>query len=453
MTGELHMNDLAIRVAHLGKKYRLGGGPESVGQDADYRTLRDLLAHGVKNSARSLMNLTRRNDAHADIHADARNELWALKDASFDVKRGQVLGIIGANGAGKTTLLKILSRITEPTEGVVDLYGRVGSLLEVGTGFHPELTGRENIFLNGAILGMTQREIRRKLDEIVAFAEIEKFLDTPVKRYSSGMYIRLAFAVAAHMETEILVVDEVLAVGDVAFQRKCLGKMQDAAYGGRTVLLVSHNMTAIRQLCHQVLVMRGGRLILRDQAERAIALYLDEMADGANGERVWRLDEPIQTRGPFVPHAVRVRNQSGQVTDRVWSREPFTIEYEYSLPEAVREFRVGVGLYLGGDCVFWSFNQDDPLEYDETVTPAGTYRAVCHVPADLLAQGTFYVGLYSGKPLTGSLYWPLNVLRFEVDAADGIGSKLNFGNTRAGFLAPKLRWEIMSLHASEGMIR
>ena len=258
------MSELAVRVEGLGKEYRLGAQRER------YSTLRDQFH---KLASAPLKALFGRGGC------PAQDELfWALKDVSFEVPRGEVVGIIGRNGAGKSTLLKILSRITEPTEGEVDISGRVGSLLEVGTGFHPELTGRENVYLNGAILGMRRAEIVRKFDEIVAFAEVEKFIDTPVKHYSSGMYMRLAFAVAAHLEPEILIVDEVLAVGDAEFQKRCLGKMSDVAKGGRTVLFVSHNMGAIQTLCTRVCLLRQGRLMFDGPADQALAVY-------AGGER------------------------------------------------------------------------------------------------------------------------------------------------------------------------
>jgi lipopolysaccharide transport system ATP-binding protein len=248
----------AIRVSHLGKKYSIGGPQEK------YLTFRDAIVNSVKAPFRRFSS-----------HSPQPEEFWALKDVSFDVEQGEVVGIIGRNGAGKSTLLKILSRITSPSEGTVDLYGRVGSLLEVGTGFHPELTGRENIFLSGSILGMKRREIDAKLDDIVKFSEIEKFLDTPVKRYSSGMYVRLAFAVAAHMDTEILLVDEVLAVGDAAFQKKCLGKMGDvAAKEGRTVLFVSHNMAAVQQLCIRGILLDQGKIAFLGDITSAIHQYI-----------------------------------------------------------------------------------------------------------------------------------------------------------------------------------
>jgi lipopolysaccharide transport system ATP-binding protein len=261
------MSDVVIRAEGLGKKYLIGHQAEA----ERYTALRDVIARGARGLARSAADLLR---GRPIVAGDEVEEFWALKDVSFDVKRGEVVGIIGRNGAGKSTLLKILSRITEPSAGRVTISGRVASLLEVGTGFHPELTGRENIYLNGAILGMTRAEIRKRFDEIVAFAEVERFLDTPVKRYSSGMYVRLAFAVAAHLEPEILVVDEVLAVGDAEFQRKCLGKMGEVASGGRTVLFVSHNMGAIANLCRRAFVMHEGGMECFGSAPDAIAHYL-----------------------------------------------------------------------------------------------------------------------------------------------------------------------------------
>ena len=262
------MSDPIITVENLSKRYLVGH--QSV-QRERYTALRDEIARSAREFARKAVDVVHGRQV---VQGDEVEEFWALKDVSFDVRRGEVLGIIGRNGAGKSTLLKVLSRITEPTEGRVVLRGRVASLLEVGTGFHPELTGRENIFLNGAILGMTQREIRSKFDEIVAFAEVDRFLDTPVKRYSSGMYVRLAFAVAAHLEPEILVVDEVLAVGDAEFQKKCLGKMSEVAGGGRTVLFVSHNLGAMRSLCSRAIVMADGKILASAPAAQAIEIYL-----------------------------------------------------------------------------------------------------------------------------------------------------------------------------------
>ncbi len=262
------MSDIAIRVENLGKQYRIGSS------QAAYRTLRETLVDAVQAPFQRAGRLLQ---GQASGAANLDETIWALKDVSFEVKQGEVVGIIGRNGAGKSTLLKILSRITEPTTGRAEIHGRVGSLLEVGTGFHPELTGRENIYLNGAILGMTRTEIERKFDEIVAFAEVEKFLDTPVKRYSSGMYVRLAFAVAAHLEPEILLVDEVLAVGDAAFQKKCLGKMGDVAQEGRTVLFVSHNMATVESLCGTTFLLNEGHIIKRGRTSDIIEAYMNNV--------------------------------------------------------------------------------------------------------------------------------------------------------------------------------
>jgi lipopolysaccharide transport system ATP-binding protein len=280
-------SDVVIRVEGLGKKYSLHHE-----QSERYTALRDVVARQIKTAGRLLNPFTLPGQLHkaqrqaAQEHAASEEEFWALKDVSFEIRRGERVGIIGRNGAGKSTLLKILSRITEPTTGRVEIRGRVASLLEVGTGFHPELTGRENIYLNGAILGMTRREIRSKFDEIVNFAEVERFLDTPVKRYSSGMYVRLAFAVAAHLEPEILVVDEVLAVGDASFQKKCLGKMEDVAdREGRTVLFVSHQLSSVQKLCNKGLLLRGGEMVLAGSSGEAVNAYMNYSSKASSSAR------------------------------------------------------------------------------------------------------------------------------------------------------------------------
>ena len=272
-------DDIVIRAEGLGKKYVIGHEAER----ERYVALRDVIARGARNAWRMAADMAK---GRVVVPGDSVEEFWALKDVNFEVKRGEVLGIIGRNGAGKSTLLKILSRITEPSEGRVTIKGRVASLLEVGTGFHPELTGRENVYLNGAILGMTRAEIKRKFDEIVAFAEVEKFLDTPVKRYSSGMYVRLAFAVAAHLEPEILIVDEVLAVGDAEFQKKCLGKMQDVAGHGRTVLFVSHNMAAVTGLCSHALLLNRGSIKSTGYTSSVIKEYVNSTQSESVGRTV-----------------------------------------------------------------------------------------------------------------------------------------------------------------------
>ena len=299
--------DVVIRAEGLGKRYDLG----HMAQRERYVALRDVLVRGASGVFRRTAGMLR---GRAIIPGDSVEEFWALRDIGFEVKRGDVLGIVGRNGAGKSTLLKILSRITEPSEGRVTIKGRVASLLEVGTGFHPELTGRENIFLNGAILGMTRDEIRRKFDEIVAFAEIEKFLDTPVKRYSSGMYVRLAFAVAAHLEPEILVIDEVLAVGDAEFQRKCLGKMGEVSRRqGRTVLFVSHNMGAVVSLCGSAMLLDAGRVVSAGNAERVVQSYVAAVLETGRIEFPACPDRPCITSVSIDAEGLREGNLSAAI--------------------------------------------------------------------------------------------------------------------------------------------
>ena len=307
------MNEIAIRCVGLSKRYRIG-------QQEPYRALRDVIAQGAATPFRRLRSaLASNGNGKAKTESSNSNSIWALDDVSFEIRRGDVVGIIGRNGAGKSTLLKILSRITKPTRGYADINGRVGSLLEVGTGFHPELTGRENIYLNGAILGMRKAEIERKFDEIVAFAEVEQFIDTPVKRYSSGMYVRLAFAVAAHMETEILLVDEVLAVGDAQFQKKCFSKMSQIRNQGKTIVLVSHNMAAVRSICNQGLHLQHGRAVIQADVNQVVDAYLaeTEAADGpmeVETESFVVNEVSIEPSGSpilktFAPCEIRVRFQ------------------------------------------------------------------------------------------------------------------------------------------------
>ena len=305
------MSDWIIKADGLGKRYRIQHQQER----QRYRALRDVLA----DKARSLFQ----NRKSEITTSNSVEDFWALRDVSFEVKPGEVVGIIGRNGAGKSTLLKLLSRITEPTAGRITLRGRVASLLEVGTGFHPELTGRENIFLNGAILGMTRAEIRRKFDEISAFAEVEKFLDTPVKRYSSGMYVRLAFAVAAHLEPEILIVDEVLAVGDAEFQKKCLGKMQDVASQGRTVLFVSHNMAAVRRLCARGILLGKGSVVTDGEINAIVDAYLNGSNQAGDGAKYF-FPTPSDLTRPFF-ESIEVVNTAGVSRSTIMAGEPFEV--------------------------------------------------------------------------------------------------------------------------------
>lgn len=423
------MTDYAIRAENLGKQYRIGVAPQR------YRTLRETLTGAltwpVRRIRRGLM----------PAGEDAADTIWALRDVSFTVERGQVLGVIGRNGAGKSTLLKILSRVTEPTEGEVEIRGRVGSLLEVGTGFHPELTGRENIYLNGAILGMKRAEIEARFDEIVDFSGVAQFIDTPVKRYSSGMYLRLAFAVAAHLEPEILVVDEVLAVGDAEFQRKCLGKMSDVAQQGRTVLFVSHDMSAILRLTEESIVLDKGRLVYRAPTAEAVDFY---MASGLaeSGERRWDADEVPSQAAPFRPIALRVRDARGQVVDMVRSIEPFTLEIEYELSEPVQGLRVGIYLMSArGEYVFTSFDTDDPEQYERFSTrPAGRFVSLCTVPADLLNEGRYIVGMNASTFRVKRYFMDERALSFTVDGMGAPGKQ--WAEPRLGLVRPRLHWDI-----------
>ena len=413
------MSNLAIRVEKLGKQYRIGTLASQ-----RYQTLRDTLT--------SVFDRSRR---------EPKGTIWALKDISFEVEEGQVLGIVGRNGAGKSTLLKILSRVTDPTEGYGEIRGRVGSLLEVGTGFHPELTGRENIYLNGAILGMRRSEIQRKFDEIVEFSEVGPFIDTPVKRYSSGMYLRLAFAVAAHLEPEILVVDEVLAVGDAEFQRKCLGKMSDVAQQGRTVLFVSHNMSAILRLTQETLVIEKGRLKMRAPTPQAVDYYLSQ-GFSQEGQRIWEEDEVPLEAAPFRPIAVRIKDAQGRVSNAVRSTEPFTIEVEYRLSSPVTGLRVG--LYLmstRGEFIFTSFDTDDPSRYERyPVRPAGRYVSRCTIPADWLNEGRYAVGINASAFRVRRYFHDEQALNFTVDATGAPG--MQWPEPRLGPLRPRLDWQI-----------
>lgn len=375
------MNDTVISVQDLGKRYKLGA-------TFSHDTLRDRLAHGAK-SLLSGLRISRRPAArHVDGEgpdgegrSTSCKEIWALKNVSFDVRSGEVLGIIGANGAGKSTLLKILSQITEPTEGDVGLRGRVGSLLEVGTGMHPELSGRENVYLNGAILGMRKAEIDKKYDEIVDFAGIADFMSTPIKRYSSGMRVRLGFAIAAHLEPEILIIDEVLSVGDAEFRRRCLGKMEDVASHGRTVLFVSHNMMAVRSLCTRVLCLKAGRVVFEGSVEKVVDDYL---RDGTteNYEMAW--DEPGEAPGGDQARIKRMRlsYEGSDEGEHAFTHTPIRVDYEFW---NLVEQRVNISTHLttpDGTVIFnvWS---------ESTVMPPGIVRGTMNIPGDFLNDGFF----------------------------------------------------------------
>lgn len=431
------MSNLAIRAEGLGKQFRI-----SAGQRMKYTTLRDRLAGALqRNGAR--MGATR---------PAAETTFWALRDVSFDIKHGEVVGLIGYNGAGKSTLLKVLTRITEPTRGRAAIYGRVGSLLEVGTGFHPELTGRENTYLNGAILGMKRAEIDRKFDEIVAFAEIEKFIDTPVKFYSSGMYVRLAFAVAAHLEPEILIVDEVLAVGDVRFQKKCLNKMQDVGQEGRTVVFVSHSMPAITRLCTRAILLNQGVVAEDGPTANVVAAYLSS-EHGIGPEREWL--DPAAAPGDEIARlrAVRVRAGDGRVTEAIDIRQPFSVEMEYDVLQPghvlLPHYHIAneEGLRL-----FTTLDQD--VEWRERPRPVGRYLSAANLPGNLLGEGTHFVhaNMVALNP-SRVQFSESDAVAFQVyDSLDGDSARGSWAGRLSGAVRPLLQWSTQVLDPAESVL-
>jgi len=428
------MPNIAISIENLSKSFKIAHGRGGL---PAYRTLHD-----------DLINLPRRLVARLRRTEKSTSEtFWALKDVSFEVKEGEVVGIIGHNGAGKSTLLKILNRITEPTSGTASIYGRVGALLEIGTGFHPELTGRENIFMNGAILGMTRAEIRRKFDEIVAFAEIEKFLDTPVKRYSSGMYVRLAFAVAAHLDPEILLIDEVLAVGDVQFQNKCLGKMEDVTRTeGRTALFVSHNLGAVSQLCATTIWIDNGVIRRAGPSSKVITDYMT--TDAQRGEVIW--PEGTSNRGvtELKLYSARVRNSHGSVSSTVESTKPFSVEIEYEITGPLWNLRVGFFLRTSaGGYVFDSHDADDP-EFRSRRGP-GHYTACCHIPGNLLGPATYLISLNADIYNVGHLAREENTLVLEVVNTSARGTI----SPRGGVIQPQFTWKQETHNVREASFR
>jgi lipopolysaccharide transport system ATP-binding protein len=426
------MSDVAIRVANLGKQYDLDGKWER------YATLRDAVTDAVSTPFRRLRSrLSRRSD----VQRIDDNTIWALQNVSFEVERGEVVGVIGPNGAGKTTLLKILSRITEPTKGYAAIRGRVGSLLEVGTGFHPELTGRENIYLNGAILGMRRAEIHRKFDEIVAFAEIQKFIDTPVKRYSSGMHMRLAFAVAAHLEPEIMLVDEVLAVGDARFQKKCLNKMQDVGQEGRTVLFVSHNMPAITRLCERTILLDQGGLLADGPSPKVVSAYLNS-GFGTAAVREW----PDATKAPGGEvarlRAVRVRTEDGQIVDSLDIRRPVGVEMEYDVLKPGRVLLPNFHFYNEQGVEAFAANDLDP-DWRGRPRPAGRYVSTAWIPGNLLTEGTLFVrsALITVDPIIVQFSVGEAVAFRVIDSLDGGDSaRGDYAGPMRGVVRPLLRW-------------
>ncbi len=416
------MPEPIIEAKNLSKRYVLG-------MDMAYKRLTESITDSIMHPIKTIKNATAK-----------REEFWALKDVSFKIEKGDVVGIIGRNGAGKSTLLKILSQITWPTEGEVILRGRVGSLLEVGTGFHPELSGRENIYLNGAILGMKKKEIDAKFEEIVKFAEIDKFLDTPVKRYSSGMYVRLAFAVAAHMDPEILLVDEVLAVGDAQFQKKCLGKMKDVSEGGRTVLFVSHNMGAIAQLCTKCILLEKGRITSMGNTQKVIDTYLSNQSNKVN--TVVDLTNPILRKNSlenslFKWTEAKIVNSKGLATSSIEFMEPFDLVITGVLEQKVEELHVAFDLKSGmGVLLFNSIIADTDLTRNYN---PGTISFNIKFDPNLLGPGLYTIGISAKEQ--GIIDWIPEAITFNVEQASSQNNK-SVRPTYDGLIVYPCKWSV-----------
>lgn len=429
------MSDISIRVNNVGKRYRIEQGAKP-----SYLTLRDQVAKlFTPRSARLPAGLNGSAKKNGKVPHD--NFVWALKDVSFEVHQGEVVGLIGPNGAGKSTLLKILTRITEPTVGSIDIYGRIGSLLEVGTGFHRELSGRDNVYLNGAILGMKKSEIDRKFDEIVAFAEVEKFIDTEVKYYSSGMTVRLAFAVAAHLEPEILLVDEVLAVGDAAFQKKSLSKMESVGKSGRTVIFVSHHMPSITRLCERGLLLQHGTLIESGPAEEVVAHYLSAHL-GTTASKEWPDINLAPTSEDTRLRSVRVIDENGDTNYSFDIRKPVGIEVTFDVLRPTT-YALYPYITLHNEEEVWLFTSiDTGEEWRGQPRQPGRYCSVAWVPGNILAEGvmTVDVGMRTEIPHIIHFHDHDTVAFQVVDSPDGDTARMDYSGKMRGVMRPYLKW-------------
>ncbi len=422
-----------ITAENLGKKYTI-----THQRREPYAALRDVMTRSLRRWARRFLRPWR-PDTNPFL---TKEEFWALREVSFEIKQGERFAVIGRNGAGKSTLLKILSRITEPTTGQARMKGRIGSLLEVGTGFHPELTGRENIFLNGAILGMTRYEIKQKFDEIVDFAEIEQFLDTPVKRYSSGMYVRLAFAVAAHLEPEILLIDEVLAVGDAQFQKKCMGKMGRVGEEGRTLIFVSHNMAAVTQLCRRGLWLNNGQVEMQGDVKETVNAYLASGAE-AEGERRWENQRQSSPAEKINLLSVRIRNSEGKVSSLLDMTKPFFVEIDYEILQSQSGLRTGFWIYtMDGVLVFVAADNED-RSWDNKKRERGRYVSRCEIPGMLLNSGSYSLTVGADIQNAEILVLKHHALNFRLEHT---GFTVLDGAMRSpGIICPSLKWGITRL--------
>ncbi len=430
------MSNLAIRTDGLSKKYRIGKRQEA------YKTLRDLIASSFMELLKKIGGPLKSKKSGKST---SKEPIWALRDISFEIKQGEVVGIIGRNGAGKSTLLKILSRITEPTTGYAEIRGRVGSLLEVGTGFHAELTGRENIYLSGAILGMKKKEIDKKFDEIVSFAEVDRFIDTPVKHYSSGMYLRLAFAVAAHLEPEILFVDEVLAVGDARFQKKCIEKMKDIGHEGRTVLFVSHNMHAITKLCRRAILLEDGKLIKDDISTNVVSCYLGS-DNGTSGAREWPDPERSPKGDVARLIAVRALTEEGIPSDIFDVKQPVKIEMEYEVSQSGHVLLPHFAFFNEEGIVLFVTIEGDE-NWKGKARPSGRYKSSAIIPGNFLSEGRLLVeaDLITMEPVTCQFSVRDAVVIQIIDRGDGNSVRGNWIGQLPGVVRPTLKWETLYL--------
>jgi len=433
-------SNLAIGVKNVSKVYRLGS--KDLAEDSLLKSLSRTLKSPIKNyqKYRSLYDFSDLDFDNHDNNSDS-NILWALRNVSFDVTRGEIVGIIGRNGAGKSTLLKILSRITPPARGRVEIHGRTSSLLEVGTGFHNELTGRENVYLNATILGMRKREVDRKFDEIVDFSGVEKFLDTPVKRYSSGMRVRLAFAVAAHLEPEILIIDEVLAVGDAAFQEKCLNKMQDVGSEGRTVFFVSHNMPAVTRLCGRVIMLENGQITADGPSHEIVASYMHKGSSTA-AERTW--EDVSKTPGGDITRLrkVRIKEANGKTTATIDIRAKVGFEMTF---EVIQEGHILLPHFklVNDEGLYVFITLDTDPDWRKKKRPMGTYTATAWVPGNLLSEGSFFINatMLTQEPET-TQFNEREIVSFQViDTMEGDSARGDWVKDLKGAVRPLLTWE------------
>ena len=426
------MRELAITAREITKRYRLGGAVQR------HASLRDALAHTAAAPMRGLRSLMRSSATKQTERA--AEDFLALRGVSFEIRRGEIVGLIGRNGAGKSTLLKILSRITTPTSGRAEVHGRLGSLLEVGTGFHPELSGRDNIFLNGAILGMRRHEIARRFDEIVEFSGVSQFIDTPVKRYSSGMYLRLAFAVAAHLDSEILVVDEVLAVGDASFQKKCLAKMEDVGHNGRTVMFVSHNMMAVTRLCERTILLDEGRVVADGRSSEIVSDYL-RSGVGSTAVREW-LDVRSAPGNDIVRlRAVRVRTELGETSEAIDIRTPVRVEMEFDVLAEGHDLIPNFHFFNEeGVCVFIAGDHDP--DWKHRARPKGRFTTTAWIPGNFLSEGTMVVSaaVSTMDPVVVH-YFERDAVAFQViDSLDGDSARGDYAGPFPGVVRPLLKW-------------